>query len=241
MVRSAWIAAAALCATIGGAPAPAAEKRLLVGSFDDIVIDGDIRVILQTNKPVSARATGDKRQLDYVRLERTGTTLRVRLQEAPGSDRAKPMSEPLVITLANRHLHRAVLRGNAKLDVDTMASSDGAGVLISGSGIVNVGRVTADRFEVQIIGNGQLSIGSGTVREGKVHIDGNGIYTAPDMSFRKLALTQYGNGKSSASIVEMAEITNNGSGSISIGGKGNCFIRQAGAAQITCPKIMDGK
>jgi hypothetical protein len=57
---------------------------------------------------------------------------------------------------------------------------------------------------------------------------------------RKLRLEHIGNAVSTATVQEGTDIYNRGSGKISIGGKGTCFIKQAGAAAINCAKIDTG-
>ena len=45
-------------------PASAEERKMLVGSFEDIQVFGDINVEILTGKSPTARAIGDKRVLD---------------------------------------------------------------------------------------------------------------------------------------------------------------------------------
>ena len=50
------------------------ERKILVASFENIQVIGDIKVQVQTGKAPSAKAKGDKRVLDALKLERVGMT-----------------------------------------------------------------------------------------------------------------------------------------------------------------------
>ena len=91
--------ALALLAVAGTGPAQAVERKLLVASFENIQVIGDIDVTVQTGKSPSAIAKGDKRMLESLKLERVGTTLRVRLQDIVNNNKGVPITGPLQVTL----------------------------------------------------------------------------------------------------------------------------------------------
>lgn len=221
-------------------PANAIERKLLVASFENIVVIGDIDVTVDTGKSVSAKASGDKRVLDSLKLERTGTTLRIRVLELLNNDKRKPMTEPLRVTLTTPLIQNVVLSGNGRISVSAIKQPDAAKIAISGGGKVTIGNVTADKLTADIDGNGQIELGGGTIREGRVTIIGAGEYRGAKLLARKLRLEHNGNATSAATVSEGTEIYNRGSGNIDIGGPGTCFIKLAGRAAINCAKI-DGE
>ena len=85
-----------------------------------------------------------------------------------------------------------------------------------------------------------MEIGGGLVRDARVTIIGAGEYRGAKLQVRKLRLEHNGNATSSATVAEGTDIYNRGSGNITIGGKGTCFIKLAGRAAINCAKI-DGE
>ncbi len=231
---------AATLALAVASPANAIERKLLVASFENIVVIGDIDVTVETGKPVSAKASGDKRVLDSLKLERTGTTLRIRVLDLLNDDKRKPVTEPLRVTLTTPLIQNVVLSGNGRISVSAIKQSDAAKIAISGNGKVTIGNVIADKLTADIDGNGQIDLGGGTVRDGRVTIVGAGQFRGPKLAMRKLRLEHNGNAKSSATVAEGTEITNRGSGNIDISGAGSCFIKLAGRAAINCTKI-DGE
>ena len=230
----------ALIALVVASPANAVERKLLIGSFENIVVIGDIDVSVETGKPVSAKASGDRRVLDSLKLERSGTTLRVRVLDLLNNDKRKRITEPLRVTLTTPVLQNVVLSGNGMVNVNSIKQPDAAKILISGNGKVTVNTITSDQFTADINGNGQIDVGGGLVRDARVTIIGAGEYRGAKLQARKLRLEHNGNATSSATVDEGTDIYNRGSGNMTIGGKGTCFIKLAGRATINCAKI-DGE
>jgi hypothetical protein len=229
-IASAFIAATAFISF----PVYAAERTFLMGSFDDIIIIGDMKVNIITDKAPSAKATGDKRALDSLRLDRSGKIMTVRMQDIIYSDKAKPISQPLIINLTNRQVRNIAIRGNAKLAVTELRQVTEAKIGIDGGGDIRIGNAITDSLSANVSGNGSIHILGGSVRLTKVDMQGNGTFDATAMSTQQLKLSHNGNATSSASIEEKAEISNTGAGNIDIVGKGLCFIRKAGSAIIKC-------
>ena len=230
----------ALIALVVASPANAVERKLLIGSFENIVVIGDIDVSVETGKPVSAKASGDRRVLDSLKLERSGTTLRVRVLDLLNNDKRKRITEPLRVTLTTPVLQNVVLSGNGMVNVNSIKQPDAAKILISGNGKVTVNTIASDQFTADINGNGQIDVGGGLVRDARVTIIGAGEYRGAKLQARKLRLEHNGNATSSATVDEGTDIYNRGSGNMTIGGKGTCFIKLAGRATINCAKI-DGE
>jgi Putative auto-transporter adhesin, head GIN domain len=216
------------------------ERKLLVASFENVQVLGDITVTITTGKSPSAIASGDKRVLESLKLERVGTTLRIRLQDVINNNRGVPITSPLSIRLTTQEIKDMTLSGNGNLTVSEVKQQGLSRLLLAGNGSITIGRLTADQFSATIDGNGKVDIGGGSVREARVTIDGAGRFEGAKVAARKLRLEHIGNAISTATVEEQTEIFNEGTGNINIGGKGSCFIKKAGAAAINCAKIEKG-
>lgn len=216
------------------------ERKLLVGSFENIQVIGDIQVDVQTGKAPSAKASGDKRMLESLKLERVGTTLRVRLQDIVNNNKGVPITAPLRVTLTTQEIKDITLSGNGTLAISEVRQQDLVRMLIAGNGLVSIGKLIADQFTATINGNGRIELGGGSIRDGRVTIDGAGGFDGAKAPMRNLRIEHIGNAVSTATVSEDSEIFNRGSGNITIGGKGKCFIKQAGAAAINCVRIETG-
>lgn len=229
----------AMAALLFSGAAHAAEKRILIASFDNVVIDGDMQVSIETGKSPSARATGDRHLLDLLKMDREGSTLRIRMAADTSKDRSQTVGEPLRIFITNRQVQDILLRGNARLDVNAIRQNGASKLNLLGSGEIKIGALNVDKFDANITGNGRLIVGSGMVRQSTVIIDGGANFDAHGLTSRLLDLTHRGNANSDTAVQESAEIDNSGSGSIRIGGAGMCFIKKPGQAIITCTKTSD--
>jgi Putative auto-transporter adhesin, head GIN domain len=233
--RPALILAFTLLAT--STASHAAEKTFLIGSFDELLVEGDIRVVLDNMKAPSAKAKGDRDAIEAVKIDRNGLTVRVRIQDYEGDARRKIATEPLVITLGGRGVTKVSVNGSANLSINQMRNPGGtASIKVSGPGSVSIGAIDADRLAVNLAGTGSVKIDSGQVRSGQFGIDGTGSMTAPLLTMKQAKLSQSGNATSHLQVEEQVEISNSGSGTIKVDGKATCFIRQPGSAKILCGK-----
>ncbi|MGB5078961.1 MAG: DUF2807 domain-containing protein [Sphingorhabdus sp.] len=234
------IAAMLATAAMAAPTAHSAERKLLVASFENIVVIGDINVVVQTGKSPSAMASGDKRTLELLKLDRIGTTLRVRLQGNLNNQAGTPISTPLQLTLTTQAIKDLTLSGNGTLTVSEIRQHTSSRLMVAGNGKISVGRLLTDQFAATINGNGRVDIGGGSARDARVTIDGAGTFDGEKVQMRKLRLEHIGNAVSTATVEEGTEIFNRGSGNMTINGQGTCFIKLAGNAAISCAKIDKG-
>ena len=216
------------------------ERKILVASFENIQVIGDIKVQVQTGKAPSARAKGDKSVLDALKLERVGMTLRVRLQGALNNEKGVPMTQPIEVMLSTQAIKDMTVSGNGSLQVSEVKQLEAARLLVAGNGSIAIERLLTDQFSAEIDGNGRIDVKAGKVREGRVTLNGTGHFDAANVPMRTLRLEHIGNGASSVNVGEEANIFNRGTGTINVGGSGSCFVKQAGSAAINCARIEKG-
>lgn len=234
------IAAILAAGSIAAGPASAEERKMLVANFENIQVFGDINVEILTGKAPSARVNGDKRVLDALKLERVGMTLRVRLQGALNDAKGAAMTRPVLVQLTTQAIKNMTVAGNGTLTITNVEQTDAVRMLVAGNGSIAVDKLLADKYSGDIDGNGRIAIKNGNVREGKVTLDGAGQFEAPNVKMRNIRLQHSGNGVSTVQAMEEANIFNNGTGTITVGGSGSCFIKQAGSAAINCARIAKG-
>jgi len=223
---------------LGGA-AHAAERKLLMSSFKNIVIEDDIAVELTTGKSPKARVIGDKKDIPNVSLERRGRTLVVKFKSNRINNRRRGIREPIKLVLQNHDLQNVTIRGNGSLYANTLTNPRSARILLSGNGELKLDQVDADQLTASVIGNGNIAIGEGQVNRGLLEIQGGGIIDAARVRFTDLDVTHQGNGQTTANAKRQVSISNNGRGQITVSGKGSCLIEKAGSATINCQNYAD--
>lgn len=221
---------AALCVAT---QAHAAERKFTIGSFTDLVVDGDMIVELDTNKAPSATARGSREALAALKVERQGNVVFVRNS---GFQAGRSSGGPVTVTLGGRDIRRIALTGSGKINANAL-SVDNSRIELRGAGSIYVGSVNAFRLAAVISGNGNLTIAGGAVTNSDVAIDGGANFLSAGLVSENLKLVQNGPASTLLTVNNVAEISNNGTGSITIEGKGSCLIRKGGSATINCKRI----
>jgi hypothetical protein len=227
-----------IAAALVSAPSAAATKTFLIGSFEELVVDGDIAVIVDNDKAPSAKATGEQATLDAIRFESNGRQLRIRLQQYAAQSGKASARSPLLINIGGRGIIRVTANGSASVKMNDLSAGGGTAQLrLSGPGSISVGRLESDRINVSLAGSGGISIGGGKARIGQFSLSGPGSIAAAGLALQQASLAQRGSSKTELMVSDRVDITNTGSGEISIAGKATCFVRRQGQARITCTKI----
>lgn len=221
--------------------AEARDRNLLIAGFQDIVVEGDILVNLVTGKAPSAMASGDRDAIDNLRLSQSGNTLTLLQKTTSNQYGTAKNSAPLSINITNRSVRSIIIRGNGQLRINDMRQTGAGRIRVLGNGLVAIDTVTAGTLDVSIFGNGSVELGKGNVRDARVSIEGNGRYLAADMQSRNFVLTQNGAAETKANVTDLAEISNNGAGSVNITGKGKCTITRKGTGTINCAQFQKGQ
>lgn len=222
---------AAVVAACLASSAQAAERKFMVSSFDKLIVEGDLNVQLTTGKAPSAIASGEKRAVDTVNIERSGTTVTVRYR--PSAVTRSKTGEPVTLTLTTHNIGTIILRGSAVMTADTVKAPNSR-VEIIGAGSLTINDIKSDKLISIVQGSAKFAIAKGAVATGDMLIDGAADIAAPDLIFNELRLIQNGQAKSLLRAERKVEISTAGSGSVEILGKATCFIREAGNAKIRC-------
>ena len=217
--------------------ARAATKSFLVGSFDELIVEGDIIVKLDNMKAPSAKASGDHSLVEALKIERNGLTVKIRVQDYEGTTQKAKIGAPLVVTLGGRGVRKVSVDGNSQLDINQLRAPGMVVTLkMSGAGQINVGKIESDRMDVNLAGTGGIDIASGKVRAARLSVNGSGKMGASKLSLMQATLFQQGNATTHLRVDEKMDISNSGSGTIQIDGGATCFVRQPGSAKIVCGK-----
>lgn len=230
------IAAALMLATAHDS-ADAATKSFLIGSYDELIVEGDIIVKLDNMKSPSARASGDHSLVEALKIERNGLTVRIRVQDYEGTTKRAKIGAPLVVTLGGRGVRKVSIDGDAQIDINQIRAPGLVVALrMSGAGQINIGKLDSDRLEANLAGTGGIGIASGKVRAARLSVSGSGKMDAAKLALMQANLFQQGNVTTQLLVNEKVDISNSGSGTIRIDGPATCFVRQPGSAKILCGK-----
>lgn len=219
-------------AMFAAASVSAADQRFSIGNYDELIVEGDIIVNLETGKAPSAKAQGPRDKLGALRVERQGNVLRIRSVALQSGQSDKG---PVTIAVTGRNIKRLALIGSGRINANAL-DADTTRIELRGSGSIDVASLRAFRLVSMIAGNGRLNITKAVVVNTELAIDGSANFISAGFVTQNLKLVHNGPASTLMTVSNNAEINNTGAGSITIEGNGTCNVRKAGSATINCKK-----
>lgn len=221
---------APLALLLVAAPAAADERSFMLAGFERIRVEGPFDVEVTTGGSTAARAEGDRRSLDAVRVEVSGTTLVVSTNVNnwggyPNATRTIPK-----VMVAVPMLRAAAVTGGGRLAVSRMAGQSVA-LSLSGAGVIRVSEIEADQLSASLVGTGALTL-AGRVHDARVQTSGAGTIDAEGLSVGALTVAAQSVGDSTFTARDTATIAALGSGTVRVRGPASCTI--SGAAPVLC-------
>ncbi len=214
--------------------ANARDRKLMLFSFQDLVVEGGLLVKINNAKSYSATASGDPRILEQLRFEQNGNMLTVSRRNLVST--AKSNNGILSVTINAPTLRNITINGNADVEAASVKQSGAAAIQIMGSGKLTLGEVVADQLSMFVFGGGNIAISGGKVRIAMIALDGAAKLQAPQMSIRKLELRQAGASDSQLMATETATVQNEGAGNAIITGNARCTVVNNGNGSVSCGK-----
>ena len=221
----------ALLLALFAVPATAAEKRVAVGSFDRVRVNGPFEVTYVTGSP-NARVSGDERVIERVELRVDGTTLTIRNRQG-GDERAVPaLTEPATVTLSSPSLTSASVFAGGRLSA-TRIKGTRVDLAVSGAGVIAVADAVADQVNATVIGTGTVTL-AGRAAKARYVMNGAGRIDARKLDAGDVLVLLDGPGEIAAAARYDAQVTNTGLGAVSIAGAPKCNVRARAGGPVAC-------
>jgi hypothetical protein len=214
------------------APAAAETRRVPVGDFDRLIVEGPYVVHLITGRPSGASAQGTRDALDRVTIDVQGQTLRIRRNRsawggAPGADVGT-----VTVELVTRSLRSARLIGPARLDLEG-ARGLNVELSVEGSGTIRAAGIDADHLSLALLGSGRLEV-AGVARMLNGNFQGTGDIVAADLRAGQATIATTTSGAVAITVNGPATVTANGLGNVRILGRPVCAVAGVAADQVRC-------
>lgn len=204
-----------------------AERRLMLTGFDRVRVDGPFTVEIRAG-PRPNRVVGDPHSIEAVQVRLDGRTLVV---SPARDDRGRPVAAPSpVIELSTDRLTAIAADGAGTIRIDRMAGPR-VDIALSGDGVLTIGAVEAEVLTAMVIGSGRLTL-SGKGGQGRFAVNGPGSIDAAALTIDMLQVRSEGAGNSHYRARYSADVSAEGSGSVTVDGSPQC--RQRGTATIRC-------
>jgi hypothetical protein len=216
---------------LSAVPATGAEKRVAVGSFDRVRVNGPFEVTYAVGSP-NARLSGDRQVIERVEMRVDGTTLTIRNRQGGDERSVASQSEPVKVTLSSPSLTSAAVFAGGRLSA-TQLRGTRVDLSISGAGTVAVADVAADQLNATVIGTGTVTL-AGRAARARYVMNGAGRIDAGKLDAGDVSVLLDGPGEIAAAARYDARITNTGLGAVSIAGTPRCTVRARGGGPVAC-------
>jgi hypothetical protein len=226
--------ALALFLLVASTPAFAAERGYTITDFDRVDVIGAYQVILETGKGPSARATGDMRAIDALKIEVRGRTLRVVTGSNawggwPGAKPAAP-----IVRLTVPMIREASLRGSGTITINRIRTQT-AKLGVSGSGSMTVNALETDKLSAALLGSGRMTI-TGKAAIGQISTEGSGSFASPALRVDALTISSNSSGETTIAGGKTATVQSAGSGNVTVSGTPACTVTAVGGGEVNCGK-----
>lgn len=213
--------------------AMAEERRVALGSFERVRINGAFEVTITTGSP-GATVIGDRGVIGDIDLRAEGTTLTVRQTSTGrwGEQRQATARVPVRILLATPRLSGITVNGGSKVTVARLVGSR-VDLSAAGTGTIEVAAVQADQLIVQLAGDGRIGL-AGRATAMRLVASGAGTIDAAGLEANDLDLHLDGPGTVRARARYTALVASSGLGAVTVTGRPKCRVIAAAGAPVTC-------
>jgi len=184
-----------------------------VSNFDSIELNGVGEVIVTQGGSESLSIETDDNVMKHLKIVVENGTLKLGFED--GFKSITPTR--LVFYVGVDDLAGLIVSGSGDIEVDKL-ESDRLDVTVSGSGDVRIAMLTTGDVRTEISGSGEVSL-AGESSAQVVTISGSGKYLAGDLCSESVKMDVSGSGDATVCVTETLDANINGSGSVSYYGK----------------------
>lgn len=236
-------------AAAGPAQEPAQTSRgFAMRGFDRIELGGCDIVTVSLGSGYAVTARGRAANIDNLRIEMTGSTLRIRRR----NDSCNGHDRRVAIAVTLPSLKAVDVSGAAEMNLPALearafaADASGAAVLrfgglrsasasfgLSGASQATVRNLQADRVSLGASGASHLRV-DGAARQLTIDASGTGEVEARGLSAPAVTIGASGTAKVRAGSAQTAQVSASGMANVTVEGQPRCTVSKSGLARIAC-------
>jgi len=231
-MRIAHLLAACAVITAAASPASAATRNFTITGFEQVRVEGPFRVTLTTGVPPRASATGAQGALDRIAIDVVGRTLVIHSDiSAWGEQSQSDDAGPVDIQIGTHDLTAAALTGSGLLQIDKVTALSFT-ASVQGSGMIGMGKADVDQLSVNLTGGGSATVGG---RAGTLTVSalGTSVFDGAALATKDATITAQGPTTVKAAVSNSATIQASGPATVTLTGNPACTTRAGGSASVT--------
>lgn len=206
-------------------------RTFAVADFTAVELRGSDDVDVRVGSGFSVRAEGPSEELDKLKIERDGATLKIGRRNAHGISWGGSKRNVTVYVTMPR-IAEGQLAGSGNLTIDRVEGQEFEGEL-AGSGNLSIPALSVQTAKFQIAGSGDTKL-AGTAKRLSVDLAGSGDVDAGGLQADGADISIAGSGSVRAEVNGPAEINILGSGDVDLGKGANCSTTKMGSGEVRC-------
>ncbi len=227
----------AACSVDSGASGPGVAgsgsgttRTFAVADFTGLSLRGSDDVDVRVGTGYSVRAEGPSAELDKLKIERVGDTLRIGRKNRSGFSWGSSDDVKVYVTMPR--IATATIAGSGDMTIDRVEGQRFDGDT-AGSGSLNIAMLGVREAKVAIAGSGDMTL-KGTAERLTVDIAGSGNVDASGVKASSAAVAVMGSGGVRADVTGTATVSVMGSGDVDLGKAAKCSISKMGSGEVKC-------
>ena len=206
-------------------------RNYAVADFTGLALRGSDDVDVRVGTGFSVRAEGPSAELDKLKIERVGDTLRIGRKNRSGfSWGGNHESVKVYVTMPR--VAAATIAGSGDMTIDRVEGQRFDGDT-AGSGALSVAMLGVREAKLSVAGSGDMSL-KGTAETLTVDIAGSGAVDASGVKVGSAKVSVMGSGGVRADVTGTANVTVMGSGDVDLGKAAKCTTSKMGSGNVTC-------
>lgn len=205
-------------------------RTFAVTDFSALSLRGSDDVDVRVGTGFSVRAEGPSKELDKLKIERVGDTLRIGRKDRSGFSWGSSDTVKVYVTMPR--IAAATIAGSGDMAIDRVEGQRFTGDT-AGSGSLNIAMLGVREAKLSIAGSGDMTLKGSTERL-TVDIAGSGDVDATGVSANTATVSVMGSGGVRAAVNGPATVSMMGSGDVDLGKGAKCAISKMGSGEVKC-------
>ena len=206
-------------------------RTYAVSDFSALALRGSDDVDVRVGTGFSVRAEGASKELDRIKIERVGDTLRIGRKKRSGLDWGGS-SENVTVYVTMPRIVGTTIAGSGNMTVDRVEGQRFT-IDAAGSGNLTVAMLAVREAKVSMAGSGDIAL-KGSADRLTVDIAGSGDVDAAGVKATGAAVNILGSGSVRAEVNGQASVSMMGSGDVDLGKGAKCTISKMGSGEVKC-------
>ncbi|UYZ61986.1 head GIN domain-containing protein [Hymenobacter weizhouensis] len=206
-----------LCAVLLSAFRMAAVRETRsVGSFTSVGLAGSMKVVVRQGSPQKVEVEGEAEDVAHVETTVDNNRLRINTKRQNGTWGYR-YKGPITVYVTLPTVRSLAVSGSGSLQAPEALQADDLDLAVSGSGSINLARVTATSISSALSGSGSIEA-SGAAPQHNISVSGSGGVKAPKLESKTCSISISGSGNCQVRATELLKASIMGSGNVYVSG-----------------------